>query len=211
MVTLVSTGATTVISTFAVTVTPPAVAEAVIVAVPPATPVTRPPPLLTLAVPDADELHVTVATIAAPNWSFVLAESCVVAPAEIAVAGAVIVTVVSTGAAVTVSEIGPVTTAVPDVAVAVTVPAPPATPVTSPDPLTVATPGADDPHVTVAATAAPFWSLGLAVSCSVVPATSDVDAALTETDVRAGGAVTVICVEPCMDCVPEVAVAVIVV
>jgi len=112
---------------------------------------------------------------------------------------------------VIVSEIGPVTTAVPDVAVAVIVTAPAATPVTSPDPLTVATPGADDPHVTVAATAAPFWSLGLAVSCSVVPATSDADAALTETDVRAGGAVTVICVEPCTDCVPEVAVAVIVV
>jgi hypothetical protein len=170
-----------------------------------------PLPPLTLAVPGADELHVTVATIAAPNWSFVLAESCVVAPVEIVVAGAVIVTVVSTCAGVTVSVMGPVTTVVPDVAVAVIVTEPTATPVTSPDALTVATPCADDPHVTVAATAAPFWSLGLAMSCSVVPATSDVDAALTETDVSTGCAVTVICVEPCTDSVPEVAVAVIVV
>jgi hypothetical protein len=100
-----------------------------------------------------------------------------------AVAGAVIVTVVSTGAAVTVTVIGPVTTVVPDVAVAVIVTEPAVTPVTSPDALTVATPGADDPHLTVAATGAPFWSLGLAASCRVVPATSDVEAALTATDV----------------------------
>jgi hypothetical protein len=183
IVTVVSTGATTVMSTVPVTVTPPVVALAVMVVVPPATPVTRPPLLLTLAVADEDELHVTVAPIVAPNWSFVTAESWVVAPVVIEVAGAVMVTVVSTGAAVTVIVIGPVTTVVPEVAVAVIVTEPAVTPVTSPDTLTVATPGADDPHVTVAATDAPFWSLGLAASCSVVPATSDVEAALTETDV----------------------------
>src|ERR1035437_8653201 len=97
-----------------------------------------------------------------------------------AVAGAVIVTVVSTGAAVTVIVIGPVTTVVPDVAVAVIVTEPAVTPVTSPDALTVATPGADDPHVTVAATDAPFWSLGLGAGCSLVPATRAAEAALTE-------------------------------
>ena len=68
MVTLVSTGGggRTVICTLLVTVTPPAVALAVITAVPGATPVTNPPELPTLAIPDADELHVTVAAMAAP-------------------------------------------------------------------------------------------------------------------------------------------------
>jgi hypothetical protein len=181
IVTVVSTGVTTVMTTVPVTVTPPVVPLAVMVVVPPATPVTR-PLLLTLAVADDDELHVTVAPIAAPNWSFVTTESCVVAPVEIVVTGAVIVTVVSTGAAVTVMVIGPVTTVVPDVAVAVIVTEPAVTPVTSPDALTVATAGADDPHVTVAAMDALFWSLGFAATCSVVPATSDVEAALTDTD-----------------------------
>ena len=74
MVTVVSAGGETVMRTLPVTVTLPAVAVAVIVADPPATPVTR-PLLLTEAVPDADELHVTVAAIDAPNWSFALAAS----------------------------------------------------------------------------------------------------------------------------------------
>ena len=74
MVTLVSAGGETVTITLAVTVTPPAVAEVVMVAVPPATAVTR-PAALTLATPDADELHVTVAGIAAPFWSFGFAVS----------------------------------------------------------------------------------------------------------------------------------------
>src|ERR1035437_282489 len=182
IVTVVSTGVTTVMRAVPVTVTPPVVALAVMVAVPPATPVTR-PLLLTLAVADEDELHVTVAAIAAPCWSFGLAVSWIVPPIVSAPPTVVTATVVSTGAAVTVIVIGPVTTVVPDGAVAVIVTEPAVTPVTSPDALTVATPGADDPHVTVAATDAPFWSLGLAASCSVVPATSDVEAALTETDV----------------------------
>jgi hypothetical protein len=74
MVTVVSAGGETVTITLAVTVTPPTVAEAVMVAVPPATAVTR-PAALTLATPDADELHVTVAGIAAPFWSFGFAVS----------------------------------------------------------------------------------------------------------------------------------------
>jgi hypothetical protein len=77
MVTLVSTGAggATVIWTLLVTVKLPAVALAVITAVPAATPVTNPLVFPTLAIPDADELHVTVAAIDAPNWSFALAAS----------------------------------------------------------------------------------------------------------------------------------------
>jgi hypothetical protein len=74
MVTEVSAGTPTVISTFAVTVAPPAAADAVIVAVPPATAVTRPVEL-TLAVPGADVLQVTVAAIAAPFGSFGVAVS----------------------------------------------------------------------------------------------------------------------------------------
>ncbi len=67
MVTLVSTGGwVTVICTLLVTVTPPAVALAVIVALPAATPVTSPVVLPTPAIPDADELHVTVAAMTAP-------------------------------------------------------------------------------------------------------------------------------------------------
>lgn len=77
MVTLVSTGGggVIVITTVFVTVTPPAVALAVIVALPAATPVTRPVVLPTLAMVDADELQVTVAANAAPFWSFVAAVS----------------------------------------------------------------------------------------------------------------------------------------
>jgi hypothetical protein len=186
IVTLVSTGATTVIRTLPVTVTPPAVAVAVIVADPPATPVTRPLPL-TVAVPDADELHVTVAAIAAPNWSFALAASCVVAFVAMVVAGAVIVTVVSTGAAVTVTEAVPVTTVVPEVAVAEIVAEPADWPVTRPDALTDAIVGADDAQVIVAEKALPLWSCGVAVSCSVWPATTDCAGDVTPTEVSTGG------------------------
>jgi hypothetical protein len=92
MVVDVSTGTTTVMRTVLVAVESPEVAVAVIVAgAPAATPVTRPLPL-TLAVPDADELHATLAAIAVPNWSFAVAVSCVVAPVEIVVLGAAIVT-----------------------------------------------------------------------------------------------------------------------
>ena len=77
MVTLVSTGGggVIVITVLLVTVTPPAVALAVIVALPAATPVTRPVVLPTLAIAGADELQVTAAANAAPFWSFVVAVS----------------------------------------------------------------------------------------------------------------------------------------
>ncbi len=77
IVTLVSTGGggVIVITTLLVTVAPPAVAVAVIVALPADTPVTRPVVLPTLAIAGADELHVTVAANAAPFWSFVVAVS----------------------------------------------------------------------------------------------------------------------------------------
>ncbi len=66
-VTVVSTGTTgvTVICSVFCTVTPPAVALAVIVATPAAIALTN-PLLFTLAMPDAEELHNTVAAIAAP-------------------------------------------------------------------------------------------------------------------------------------------------
>jgi hypothetical protein len=96
MVVEVNTGTTTVMRTVFVAVESPAVAVAVIVAgAPVATPVTRPLPL-TLAVPDADELHATLAAIAVPNWSFAVAVSCTATPVEIVVLGAAIVTEAST-------------------------------------------------------------------------------------------------------------------
>ena len=80
---------------------------------------------------------------------------------------------------------------------------PAATPVTSPLPLTVATPVAFDDHATVAATALPFWSLGDAVSCSVAATTTLVPPA-TVIDVSTSGAVTVTVVVALT--LPEVAV-----
>ena len=79
----------------------------------------------------------------------------------------------------------------PDDAVIMAVPA--VTPVIRPALLTEATALAFDDHANVAAIAAPFWSLGVAVSCSVVPATS-VDQPLITIEVRTGTAVTVIVV-----------------
>jgi hypothetical protein len=66
MVTVLSGRTDTLICTVAVTVTPPAVALAVIVVVPAATPVTR-PLLLTVATEGADELQLSAAANAAPN------------------------------------------------------------------------------------------------------------------------------------------------
>jgi hypothetical protein len=85
-----------------------------------------------------------------------LAVNWPVAPTPIDVLGALTEIEVSTDAAVTVIVIGADTMVAPDVAVAVIVAVPAATPVTSPDALTVATPVALDPYVTVAAIPAPF-------------------------------------------------------
>src|SRR5947199_8490426 len=67
--------------------------------------------------------------------------------------------------------------------VAVIVAAPPATPLTSPLPLTVATPGLLLAQVTVRPLSGfPFACLGVTVSCTVWPARNDADAGLTVTD-----------------------------
>lgn len=66
IVTLESGTIATVICAAAVTVTPPDVALAVIVAVPAETPLTK-PVLLTDATPGAEELQLTVVENAAPN------------------------------------------------------------------------------------------------------------------------------------------------
>src|SRR5437667_167645 len=67
--------------------------------------------------------------------------------------------------------------------VAVIVAAPPATPLTSPLPLTVATPGLLLAQVTVRPLSGfPFASLGVTVRCTVWPAGTDADAGLTVTD-----------------------------
>ena len=80
----------------------------------------------------------------------------------------------------------------PDAPVIVATPAP--TPVTRPDDDTLATPDADDDHATVAEIALPFWSLVLAVNCTV-PLTAIVLAgAEMEIDVSTG--VTGVVVEP---------------
>ena len=63
-----------------------------------------------------------------------------------------------------------------------TVAAPAATPVTSPLPLTVAAAGLLDAHVTTRPDSAPpLASLGVAVSCTVLPATTVADPGLTDT------------------------------
>lgn len=107
------------------------------------------------------------------------------------VEGAVIVTVVSTGAGVTVTEAVPVTTVVPEVAVAEIVAAPADWPVTRPDGLTNAIVGADDAHESAAENALPLWSRGVATNCSVWPATTDCagDVTPTEVSTEAAGAV----------------------
>src|SRR5690242_453066 len=97
IVTDVSTAAAfTVIVTFAVTVTAPDVALAVMTDVPAETPVTS-PVALTVALAGVPELHVTVAAMALPNWSFGLAVSWVVLPAVMVVGVPEIATEVRTG------------------------------------------------------------------------------------------------------------------
>jgi hypothetical protein len=89
--------------------------------------------------------------------------------------------VVSTGTAVTVTVVFALTP--PDAAVITALPG--ATPVTTPLPLTVAMFVAPDDQLTDAANAPPFWSFGLATSCSVAPTATVVPPA-TEIDVRTG-------------------------
>ena len=163
----VTGGAVTVSSTALVTVTPPASADDVIVAVPTATAVMRPVDALTLAIAAADELHVTAAAMALPFWSLGAAVSCTVAPTSRLVDGAEMETDVSTGtggAAVMVISVLADTLLPPALAVAVTVTVPAASALTRPLPLTAATEADEVVHDTVAAMTPPFWSFGLALS-----------------------------------------------
>jgi len=91
--------------------------------------------------------------------------------------------------------------------VAVIVAAPPATPLTSPLPLTVATPGLLLAQVTVRPLSGfPFASLGVTVSCTVWPAGTDADAGLTVTDAT-GTLVTVSAAVPLFPSLVAVSVA----
>ncbi len=137
--------------------------DAVIMAVPAVTPVIR-PELFTEAIALAFEDHATVAAIAAPVWSFVVAVSCRVVPAT-RVEPPPIVIEVRTGTAVTVIVVLAVTLPAAEVIIA----EPGTTPVTTPLLLTLATFGALDDQLTVATKALPFWSLGLAISVIVEP------------------------------------------
>jgi len=85
-----------------------------------------------------------------------------VPPATTDVDGALSVTDVRTGIAVTVIDVDPETVVEPDVAVAVIVVTPAASAVTRPDWLTVATEATDDVQVTLAANVFPLWSRGVA-------------------------------------------------
>jgi hypothetical protein len=79
------------------------------------------------------------------------------------------------------------TTALPSVAVAVMVADPGATPVTRPPPETVALVLSELVHPTEAAIGFPFWSRGVAVSCRVAPAFTEVPP-VTDTLVSTAGA-----------------------
>jgi len=141
--------------------------DAVMIAVPAPTPVTR-PAALTVATLAALDVHAIVAAIAPPFWSFGAAVSCSVEPAATVLPPLMVIDV-STSGAVTVTVVCVLT--LPEDAVIVAVPA--ATPVTVPAALTVATLGEPDTQAMVAAIALPFWSLGVAVSCSVAPTATE--------------------------------------
>ena len=179
-------GLVTVIVMAFCTVVEPAVAAAVMVALPADTPVTTPVDAFTVAMPRADEFHVTDAAIGALVWSRGLPVSVMVAPTA-TVLLPVMSTLLSTGGGVvTVMTDVPVFVTPPADAVAVMVAVPADTPRTTPVALTVATDAADELHVTAAAMALPFWSLGAAVSCTVAPTSRLVDGAEMETDVSTG-------------------------
>jgi hypothetical protein len=136
------------------------------VALPATTPVTT-PVLLTDATSGAFDDHAIARPVSVLFMlSFSVAVSCCVAAIDTVAAAGLTVTV-DTGASVTPTD------AVPDFVslVAVIVADPGLTPVTKPDALTVATPGALVPHVTTRpVNAAPVLSFGVAVSWTL-PAT----------------------------------------
>src|SRR3989441_339168 len=174
---------------------------AVIVADPTATPLTRPLPL-TVATAVLLLAHVTVRPVSgAPLASFGVAVSWTVCPAWTLGAGGLTVTD-ATGRCTTVMAALPLCPSL----VAVIVAAPTTTPVTSPLELTVAAAGLLDAHVTVRPVSGlPFASLGVAVSCTVLPSFTLADGGATATDATGAG-VTVIAAVPL--CPSEVAVIV---
>jgi len=191
--TVVRTGfaAATVSERVAVSVTPPAVACALITTVPTASGVTS-PVVLTDATFGALVSQLTVAAIGFPDWSSALAVNGTAAwPTwRLVVAGEITTDVSTGGATCTVTAAVPVTLAPPAVASAEIVALPTARAFTSPDTDTAAISGADDDQTTDAAIVAPVWSRGVAVSCAVWPTVSAV-VPDTDTLVRTGGAVTV--------------------
>jgi len=208
IVTDVSTGAAgfTVTVRVAVIVVPLRLAAALTTAEPTAAPVTRPDGD-TAAIAAADELQATLAATGFPFWSTGAALSCRVPPTSTTAADGEIDTLVSTGAAVWTVTVALIeTVSEPDAAVAVMVVVPTAFAVTTPEGDTVATAAAADDHVTVAATGLPFWSSGLAVSCSVWP-TATVPAPVSTTLVSTGAAATTSVTDAAVEAEPPVAVA----
>src|SRR5258705_188747 len=140
---------------------------AVIVAAPAVTPVTKPLPFTT-ATAGALLAHVTTRPARAlPLASLGVAVSCTVWPTPtLAVAGDT-----ATEATGALGRRLTFTTAAPScpTLVAVIVPVPSATPVTTPLPSTVATAGAILAHVTLCATTLPIESMGVATNCAVCP------------------------------------------
>src|SRR6267378_759825 len=160
---------------------------AVIVAVPAATPLTRPLPL-TVATAVLLLAHVTTRPVSGlPLASFGVAVSCTLAPTgTLAVAGLTATDATGTFVAVTVAV--PLWPSL--VAVIVAVPA--ATPLTRPLPLTVATAVLLLAQVTTRPVSGlPLASLGVAVSCTLAPTSTLAVAGLTATDATEGGGSTV--------------------
>jgi len=159
---------------------------AVIVAVPGAPPVTSPLPL-TGATAALLVAHVTVRPVSDPPFaSFGVAVSCTACP-TVTLAAAGLTATDATGTTVTVMATVPLC---PSHA-AMTVAAPAATPVTTPLPFTVATPGLVDAHVTTRPLKGlPPTSCGVAASCTICPTATLAAAGLTATVVT-GACVTV--------------------
>src|SRR5207249_985240 len=181
----------------AVTVTaavPLTVSEvAVIVAVPAVTPLTSPLPV-TVAAAVLLDAHVTVRPVSVlPFASLRVAVSCTVWPAG-SDAEAGVTATAATGTCTTVMADVPLT--VSDVAVIVAAPA--TFPVTSPLELTVAAAVLLDVQVTTRPDSGfPAASLGVAVSCTVLPSSTLADAGVTATVATGTGGTVILAVPLC--------------
>src|SRR6266550_3310211 len=177
-VTVTNATGTAVVVTVAVPLCPSLVA--VNVAVPAATAVTR-PLADTVATPGTLLAHVTTRPISAePFASSGVAVSWTVCPTgTLAEAGFTATDATGTETAVTITIAVPLLPSLVAVSVAEE---PAATPVTSPLPLTVATPVASLTHVTTRpVNGLPFASWGVAVSCTVCPTGTLAEVGLTAT------------------------------